>query len=72
VVGGLGLAAEVSLDSLLASGVLGGDVQDLPHCARGLVAEHRTNASHVVSQMKALIASASVTLGSSLCFLEKR
>ena len=37
---GLGLAAEVRLDSLLASGVLGGDVQELSRCAWGLMAKH--------------------------------
>ena len=36
---GLGLAAEVGLDDFLTSGVIGGDVQELPPCAQGLVAE---------------------------------
>jgi hypothetical protein len=35
----LGLATEVGLDGLLASGVLGGDIQELPRRARGLTAE---------------------------------
>jgi hypothetical protein len=34
-----GLATEVGLDRLLADGVLGGDVQEFPHCALGLTAE---------------------------------
>ena len=34
VAGSLGLAAEVGLDGLLTSGVLGGDVQELPRRAR--------------------------------------
>jgi hypothetical protein len=38
--GDLGLATEVVLDSLLASGILGGDVHELSHRARGLTAEH--------------------------------
>ena len=37
--GGHGLAVEVGLDGLLASGILCGDVQDLPHHVRGLAAE---------------------------------
>jgi hypothetical protein len=36
----LGLAAKVGLDSLLTGGILGGDIQELPHRARGLTAEH--------------------------------
>ena len=40
MIGGLGLAAEVGLDCLLTGGVLGGDVQDLPHRVRGLMAKH--------------------------------
>ena len=35
-----GLAAEFGLDHLLTDGVLGGDIQEFPHCARGLTAEH--------------------------------
>jgi hypothetical protein len=34
-----GLATEVGLDHLLASGILGGDIQEFPHCALGLMAE---------------------------------
>ena len=37
---GLGLATEVGLDGLFARGVLGGDIQELPHCAQGLMLEH--------------------------------
>ena len=37
--GGIGFLAEVGLDGLLASGVLGGDVQELPHRAWGLAAK---------------------------------
>ena len=37
--GDLGFPAEVGLDGLLASGILCGDVQDLPHHVRGLTAE---------------------------------
>jgi hypothetical protein len=40
VIGGFGFATEVGLDRLLTSGVLGGDVQELPHHARGLTAKH--------------------------------
>jgi hypothetical protein len=36
----LGLAAEVGLDGFLTGGVLGGNVQELPRRARGLMAEH--------------------------------
>jgi hypothetical protein len=51
VVGTLGFLAEVSLDSLLIGGILGGDVQELPHHAWGLkakrvderLASHATN-----------------------------
>jgi hypothetical protein len=39
VTGGLDLATEVGLDGLLAGGVLGGDVLELPRCAWGLAAE---------------------------------
>jgi hypothetical protein len=39
VIGGLGFAAEVGLDRLLTGGVLGGNVQELLRCARGLTAE---------------------------------
>ena len=39
VTGGLDLAAEVGLDGLLAGGVLGGDVQELPRRAWGLATE---------------------------------
>ena len=35
----LGFPTKVGLDGLLASGVLGGDVQELPHQARGLMVE---------------------------------
>ena len=35
----LGLAAKVGMDGLLAGGVLGGDVQELPHRGWGLMAE---------------------------------
>ena len=37
--GGLGFPAEVGLDGLLTGGVLGGNVQELPHHAWGLTAE---------------------------------
>ena len=37
---GFGFAAKVDLDHLIASGILDDDVQELPHHARGLVAEH--------------------------------
>ena len=37
--GGLGFPAEVGQDRLLTSGVLGGDIQELLHYARGLMAE---------------------------------
>ena len=37
--GGLGFATEVGLDHLLAGGVLGGDVQELPCRVRGLATE---------------------------------
>ena len=40
VVGSLDLAAKVGLDGLLTGGVLYGDVQELPHRARGLTIEH--------------------------------
>ena len=36
--GGLGFITEVGLDHLLIGGILGGDVQELSHCAWGLVA----------------------------------
>jgi hypothetical protein len=39
VAGSLGFPIEVGLNDLLASGVLGGDIQELPHRARGLTAE---------------------------------
>ena len=38
--GGLGFATEVDLDALLTGGVLGGDVQELPHRPHGLATEH--------------------------------
>jgi hypothetical protein len=40
VAGCFGLAAEVGLDCILSSGILGGDIQELPCRARGLAAEH--------------------------------
>jgi hypothetical protein len=39
VASGLGLAAEVGLDNLLAGGVLGGDIQEFSHHAWGVMAE---------------------------------
>ena len=36
---GLGLATKVGLDRLLTGGILGGNVQELPHHAWGLVAK---------------------------------
>ena len=39
VTGGLGFAAEVGLDRLLTSGILGGNILELPCHARGLMAE---------------------------------
>ena len=39
VVGGLDFPTEVGMDRLLTGGVLGGDVQELPHCAQSLTAE---------------------------------
>jgi hypothetical protein len=39
VAGGVGFPAKVGLDHLLAGGVLGGKVQELPCCERGLAAE---------------------------------
>jgi hypothetical protein len=39
VASNLGFPAEVGLDSLLAGGVLGGNVQELPRCVRGLATE---------------------------------
>jgi hypothetical protein len=39
VIGAFSFATEVGLDHLLTGGVLGGDVQELPHRARGLTAE---------------------------------
>ena len=42
MVGGLGFLTKVGLDGLLAGGVLGGDVQELPHCAWGLKDERLT------------------------------
>jgi hypothetical protein len=36
----LGFPTKVGLDGLLAGGILGGNVQELPRCARGLMAEH--------------------------------
>jgi hypothetical protein len=40
VAGGLNLVAKVGLDGLLTGGILGGDVQELPHRAWGLAADH--------------------------------
>jgi hypothetical protein len=40
VADGLGFPADVGLDVILAGGVLGGDIQELPHRVRGLAAEH--------------------------------
>jgi hypothetical protein len=40
VADGLSFLAEVGLDGLLAGGILGGNVQELPSCARGLMAKH--------------------------------
>ena len=37
--GGLGLATKVGLDRLLTGGILGGNVQELPHHAWGLMAK---------------------------------
>jgi hypothetical protein len=39
VASGLGLAAKVGLDGIFTCGILGGDVQELPRHARGLVAK---------------------------------
>jgi hypothetical protein len=39
VTGGLGFVVEVGLDRPLTSGVIGGNAQELPHCAWGLIAE---------------------------------
>jgi hypothetical protein len=71
VTGGLGFAAEVGLDYLLTGGVLGGNVQELPRHVRVLWPSTWMSASQVMPQMKALMTSASVMLGSSLRFLEK-
>ena len=38
--GGFGLANDVGPDGLLTSGVLGGDIQEFPHCAWGLMTKH--------------------------------
>jgi hypothetical protein len=38
VTGSLGFATKVGLDHLLTSGILGGDIQELLHHARGLAA----------------------------------
>ena len=40
MVDGLGLGAKVGLDNLLTGGILGGNVQELPRHAWGLVTEH--------------------------------
>ena len=40
VASGLGFLTKVGLDGLLAGGVLGGDVQELPSRVWGLVAKH--------------------------------
>jgi hypothetical protein len=40
VASGLGLATEFSLDNILAGDVLGGDIHELSHRARGLMGEH--------------------------------
>jgi hypothetical protein len=52
IASGLGFHAEVGLDDLLASGVLGGDVQELPHRAWGLAAEHvdKRLTGHVIDE----------------------
>jgi hypothetical protein len=41
VAGGFGLVTEVGLDGLLASGILGGDIQELTRHAWGLVTERK-------------------------------
>jgi hypothetical protein len=71
VAGGFGLATEVGLDRLLAGGILGGDVQEVPRHARVSRPSVWMSASQVMPQMKALIMSVSVIFGSSLRFLEK-
>ena len=55
VAGSLGLAAEVGLDGILASGILGGDVHELLHHARVSQPSAWMSASQVVLQMKAMI-----------------
>jgi hypothetical protein len=52
VVGGFGFPITVGLDGLLFGGVLGGDVQEIPCCAWGLVAERMDEciAGHVADQ----------------------
>jgi hypothetical protein len=52
VTSGLGFAAEVGLDCLLTTGLLGGDVQELPRCARSLMAKYVDEhfASHAANE----------------------
>jgi hypothetical protein len=52
VAGGFGLVTKVGLDGLLASGILGGDIQELPRHAWGLVIERKDEclASHAIDE----------------------